>query len=138
MRTLTMLLLFFSVSLLANTKEGVAIKIFPDRLIFPKSCEISAQPKSKEFSILLTCTNSKNGKYFFNFRLNNIELGEGENDVSIKEIQIKSYTRYELTDKGPDGDLRTSYHYCTQEVCLDLVADYDQSVVDSITSQLTE
>lgn len=136
MKTLTILSLFFSFSLLANTKEGVAIKIFPERLIFPKSCETSANPKSNEFSILLTCRNSTNEKYFFNFRLNNIDLAEGVNVLKINEIKIKSYTRYELTDKGPDGNQRTSYHFCTKDVCLDLVADYEESVVSSITSQL--
>ena len=120
----------------AKAEKGVVIKIFPDKLIFPSDCETWADPQAKEFSILLTCNNSVNQKYFFNFRLNNIDFTSAPNVIEVNKTRFKSYTVYEITDKGQNGENRKSFHFCTREVCLDLVAEFEIAVKQSIMSQL--
>jgi len=51
-------------------------------------------------------------------------------------FQLVSYTLYEITGKDSNGDQQQSVHYCTKELCLDLVGEYEKSVEESITSQL--
>ena len=80
--------------------------------------------------------------YFYNFRLNNIDLvadfNKSSTDVVINESQFNSYTLYELTAINSDDRPIKFVSYCTKELCLDLVSDdeLEKSVQDSITSQL--
>jgi len=136
MKIFGIILLLFTFHSSAKAEKGVVVKIFPDKLIFPIDCETWANPQAEEFSILLTCKNSANKKYFFNLRLNNMDFAAEPTVIDVNESKFKSYTLYELTDKDPNGNQRKSVHYCTKEVCLDLVGEYEISVKDSITSQL--
>ncbi|MEH6711530.1 hypothetical protein [Paraglaciecola polaris] len=137
MKTLIITLLLLSFHSYAMAEKGFVVKIFPDKLTFPIDCETRADFQAKELSILYICQNSTNQNYFFNFRPNNIDIAANPIIVEIKESKFKSYTIYEVTDKDPDnGKQRQSISYCTKEACLDLVGDYEQSIKDSITSQL--
>jgi hypothetical protein len=137
MKTLVVTLLLLSFHSYAMAEKGFVVKIFPDKLTFPIDCETRADFQAEELSILYICKNSINQNYFFNFRPNNIDIAANPIIVEIKESKFKSYTIYEITDKDPDnGKQRQHISYCTKEACLDLVGDYEQSIKDSITSQL--
>jgi hypothetical protein len=138
MKIFGMLLLIFTSHATAVADKGIVIKIFSDSLVFPTNCETWADPLAAEFSLLLTCKNSVNKKYYFNFRLNNLDFTKSPIIIDVTETKLKSYTFYELIDKAPNGNLRKTAHYCTKYVCLDLVGEFDKSVKDSITSQLQE
>ncbi|GAA6173507.1 hypothetical protein NBRC116592_31770 [Colwellia sp. KU-HH00111] len=142
MKLLSVLALFFSFQVFAYSKDGVVVHILPDELTLSSSCVAKADLQSKEFSIIYACKDSKNTMYFYNFRLNNVDLVADFKDIStdlvVNKSQFKSYTLYELTAKNSDEKPIKFVSYCTKEVCLDLVSDdeYEKSIQDSITSQL--
>ena len=137
---IVLLLMTFNVS--AKEVHGVAVKIFPDTLILNSSCKAMADLVAKDFSILYACKDSFQRIYFYNFRLNDIDLvadfKKSSTDVVVNKSQIKSYTLYEITAKNTDNKPIKFVSYCTKELCLDLVSDneYEKSIQDSITSQL--
>jgi len=134
------LLLAFHAS--AKTESGVIVKILPDKLVLDSSCAAMADIQSKSFSILYACKDSYERNYFYNFRLNDENLEDSfknsSTDVRVKKSHFKSYTLYEITAKNPDNKPIKFVSYCTKKVCLDLVSDseYEESIQDSITSQL--
>ena len=142
MKIFTVVLLFIAFNLSAKEESGVVVKILPDSLVLNSSCKAMADLVAQDFSILYTCKDSVQRMYFYNFRLNNIDLvadfKESSTDVVVNESQFKSYTLYELTAKNSDKKPIKFVSYCTKELCLDLVSDneYDKSIQDSITSQL--
>lgn len=142
MKFLSIVLLFISLHVSGNSQEGVVVKILPDTLVLSKSCAARADLQSKEFSIIYACKDSQNRMYFYNFRLNNVDLVDdfqkNSTDVVVNKSQFKSYTLYELTAKNTDNKPIKFVSYCTKELCLDLVSDneYEKSIQDSITSQL--
>ena len=143
MKMFVLILLLFSFHSSATPiEEGVVVKILPDKLILPIDCETWADLQAKEFSILYSCKDSYNRKYFFNFRLNNMDLvadfKRESTDVVVKESKFKSYTLYELTAKNSDNNKIKLVSYCTKDLWLDLVSDneYEKSIQDAITLQL--
>lgn len=139
MKIFNILILFITFHFSAMAETGFVVKIFPDKLTFPLNCETRADHKVKELSILYICKNSNNKNYFMNFRLNNIDIAANPIVTEIKESKFKSYTVYDVTDKDPNnGNPRHHVSFCTKEVCLDLVGDYEQSIKESITAQLRE
>ena len=142
MKFLSVLVLFATFQVSAFSKGGVVVHILPDELVLSSSCVARADIQSKEFSIIYACKDSQNTMYFYNFRLNNVDLvadfKKSSTDVVVNERQFKSYTLYELTAKNSDNKPIKFVSYCTKELCLDLVSDdeYEKSIQDSITSQL--
>ena len=148
MRNFAIMLLLFTFDFAANAGDGVVVKILPDKLILPIGCEAMAdlkllhqsKPQSQKFSIGYLCKGSDQGMYFLDFRLNNTDIvadiKRGLTDFTVNESQFNSYTLYEVSGKGTKGTLVKSAHYCTKDVCLDLVGDYETSIKASITSQL--
>lgn len=126
----------------AKETSGVVVKILPDTLVLNSSCKAMADLVAKDFSILYACKDSLQRMYFYNFRLNDIDLVAdfkmSSTDVEVNKSQFKSYTLYELTAKNSDNKPIKFVSYCTKELCLDLVSDneYEKSIQDSITSQL--
>ena len=135
-----LMLITFNVS--AKETHGVVVKILPDTLVLNSSCKAMADLVAKDFSILYACNDSFQRMYFYNFRLNDIDLvadfKKSSTDVVVNKSQFKSYTLYELTAKNSDNKPIKFVSYCTKELCLDLVSDneYENSIQDSITSQL--
>lgn len=142
MKFLIGLILFIAFQASASSQGGVVVHILPDKLVLSSSCVARADIQSKEFSIIYACKDSKNTMYFYNFRLNNVDLvadfKKNSTEVAVNESQFNSYTLYELTAKNSDNKPIKFVSYCTKELCLDLVSDdeYDKSIQDSITSQL--
>lgn len=142
MKTLSLVLLLISFHVFANAQDGVVVQILPDELVLSNSCVARADIQSKEFSLLYACKDSQSRMYFYNFRLNNIDLvadfKKGSTEVVVNKSQFKSYTLYELTAKNSENKPIKFVSYCTKELCLDLVSDneYEKSIQDSITSQL--
>ncbi|MCJ8321788.1 MAG: hypothetical protein HRT52_22085 [Colwellia sp.] len=138
--SIILLLITFNVS--AKETHGVVVKILPDTLVLNSSCKAMADLVAKDFSILYACNDSFQRMYFYNFRLNDIDLvadfKKSSTDVVVNKSQFKSYTLYELTAKNSDNKPIKFVSYCTKELCLDLVSDneYEKSIQDSITSQL--
>lgn len=142
MKIFSIALLLISFQASASNLSGIAVQILPNKLILSKSCVARADLQAKEFSIIYSCTDSKGRMYFYNFRLNNIDLvadfQKNQKDVVVNKSQFNSYTLYELTAKNSDNKPIKFVSYCTKSLCLDLVSDneFDNSVQDSITSQL--
>ncbi|TPH13415.1 hypothetical protein [Litorilituus lipolyticus] len=142
MKILSILALFITFQVSAYSQDGVVVHILPDKLVLSKSCVARADVQSKEFSIIYACKDSQNVMYFYNFRLNNVDLvadfKQNSTDVVVNESQFKSYTLYELTAKNSDNKPIKFVSYCTKDLCLDLVSDdeFEKSIQDSITSQL--
>ncbi|OUL56655.1 hypothetical protein [Pseudoalteromonas ulvae] len=142
MKIFTIVLLFITFNLSAKEESGVIVKILPDYLVLNSSCKAMADLVAQDFSILYACTDSFQRMYFYNFRLNNIDLvadfKKDSTDVVVNISQFKSYTLYEITAKNSDNKPIKAVSYCTKELCLDLVSDdeYEKSIQDSITSQL--
>ena len=142
MKLLSVLVLLVTFQAFASSKAGVMVHILPDRLMLSSSCVARADMESKEFSILYVCKDSKETMYFYNFRLNNVDLvadfKKTSTDVAVNKSQFNSYTLYELSAKNSENKPKKFVSYCTKKLCLDLVSDdeYEQSVQDSITSQL--
>lgn len=143
MKLFSIILLIVTFNLSAKeSREGVIVQILPDALVLDTSCKAMADLVANEFSILYACKDSSKRMYFFNFRLNNIDLvadfEKNSTDVAVNKSQFNAYTLYELTAKNAEKKSIKFVSYCTKDLCLDLVSDneYDQSVQDSITSQL--
>ncbi|WP_444996731.1 hypothetical protein [Aliikangiella sp. IMCC44359] len=142
MKILIGLLLLLAFQASASSQDGIVVHILPDKLVLSSSCVARADIQSKEFSIIYACKDSKNTMYFYNFRLNNVDLvadfKKNSTEVVINESQFNSYTLYELTAKNSDNKPIKFVSYCTKKLCLDLVSDdeYEKSIQDSITSQL--
>jgi len=142
MKIFAIVLLLFTFNLSAKEKNGVVVKILPYALIFDSRCTTMADLVAKDFSILYACKDSFQRMYFYNFRLNDIDLladfKKSSTDVVVNKSQFKSYTLYELTAKNSKNKPIRFVSYCTKELCLDLVSDneYEKSIQDSITSQL--
>ena len=142
MKIFAIVLLLFTFNLSAKEKNGVVVKILPDALVLDSSCKAMADLVAKDFSILYACKDSFQRMYFYNFRLNDIDLladfKKSSTDVVVNKSQFKSYTLYELTAKNSKNKPIRFVSYCTKELCLDLVSDneYEKSIQDSITSQL--
>lgn len=142
MKIFSILLLLITFNISAKETSGVVVNILPDSLVLNSSCKAMADLKAKDFSILYACKDSFQRMYFYNFRLNDIDLvgdfKKKSTDVVVNKSQFKSYTLYELTAKNSDNNPIKFVSYCTKELCLDLVSDneYEKSIQDSITSQL--
>jgi len=142
MKIFSIMLLLITFHVSAKEENGVVVSILPDQLVLSNNCIAIADLKSKELSIIYACEDSLSQKYFFNFRLNNIDLvadfKRESTDVVVKESQFNSYTLYELTAKNSDNNTIKFVSYCTKELCLDLVSDneFEKSIQDSITAQL--
>mgnify|MGYP000648644065 CR=1 FL=1 len=142
MKNVSIVLLLMSFHVFANQQQGVAVQILPDKLLLSDSCVARADLKAKEFSVIYACYDSQSRMYFYNFRLNNIDLvadfKKNQTDVVVNKSQFNSYTLYELTAKNSDNKPIRFVSYCTESLCLDLVSDneYDKSIQDAITSQL--
>lgn len=140
MKIFSIILLFFIFHCSAKAEQGVVVKILPDKLILSINCEARTDLQAEKPYLFYTCKNSDNGRYFMEFRLNDGDLvanfTQHSPDAVISESQFKSYTLYEITARDSKGKQLQSAHYCTKELCLDLVGDYEKSVKASITSQL--
>lgn len=142
MKIFSIIILFTAFNLSAKEVSGVVVKILPDSLVLDSSCKAMADLVAKDFSILYACKDSFQRAYFYNFRLNDIDLVADFKKTSINVVvnksQFKSYTLYELTATNSDNKPIKFVSYCTKELCLDLVSDneYEKSIQDSITSQL--
>ncbi|MCW8879262.1 MAG: hypothetical protein OQJ89_03860 [Kangiellaceae bacterium] len=144
MKVFGIILLLITFHTSAKAGSGVIVKILPDKLVLDSSCQAIADLQSKDFSILYACKDSYERNYFYNFRLNDGDLVDefkkSSTEVVVSKSQFKSYTLYEITAKNFDNKPIRFVSYCTKEICLDLVSDnkYEQSIQDSITSQLQE
>lgn len=142
MRILTAILLLISVQAFANKQEGVVVNILPDKLILSNTCAARADLESQEFSIIYACKDSQDRRYFYNFRLNNIDLvadfKKSSTEVVVNKTHFKPYTLVELTAKNADNKPIKFVSYCTKALCLDLVSDneFEASVQAAITAQL--
>jgi hypothetical protein len=142
MKIFTTILLFIAFNLSAEEEGGVVVKILPDPLVLNSSCKATVDLVAKDFSVLYACKDSFQRMYFYNFRLNDIDLvadfKASSTDVVVNKSQFKSYTLYELTAKNSDNKPIKFVSYCTKALCLDLVSDneFEKSIQDSITSQL--
>jgi len=140
MKIFAMILLLFTFNSSATVEKGVAVKILPDQLTLSIGCVAQTNLQAKKPFLFYTCKNSKNGRYFMEFRLNESDLAANfkrhSPDAIINKSTFKSYTVYDIVGKDSNGDQQKSIHYCTKELCLDLVGEYEQSVKESITSQL--
>jgi len=142
MKFISIIILLMTFNVSAEETHGVVVKILPDALVLNSSCKAMADLVAKDFSILYACKDSFQRMYFYNFRLNDIDLvadfKKSSTDVVVNKSQFKSYTLYELTAKNSDNKPIKFVSYCTKELCLDLVSDdeYEKSIQDSITSQL--
>lgn len=145
MKNFGVILLLFVFHSSAKAEKGVVVNILPDKLILSADCEVQAnlqrlQSQPENFSVLYICKNSDNGRYFLDFRLNNIDLVANfkrrSTDVVVNKSKFKSYIFYELMAKGSNGKQSKFVSYCTKELCLDLVGEYEKSIKASITSQL--
>lgn len=140
MKLLSILLLLITFHSAAKAINGVVVKILPDTIVLPASCEARTNLQAKKAFVFYSCKNSDNTMYFMEFRLNDGDLvasfKRNSPDVVINESTFKSYSLYEITGKDAEGNQQTSAHYCTKELCLDLVGQYEELLKASITSQL--
>ena len=140
MKILAVILLLTPFLASAKTEKGVIANVLPDKLILSMNCEARTNLHAKKPFLFYTCKNLNDGKYFMEFRLNDSDIAasfrKNSPDVVINESLFKSYTLYEIGGKNAKGEPLRSAHYCTKDLCLDLVADYEVSVKESITSQL--
>ena len=136
----SILLLLVTFHSSAKAEKGVVVKILPDKLTLSIDCEARTDLQAEQPFVFFTCKNSDDGMYFMEFRLNDKGLAASFNSNSpntvVNESQFKAYTLYEITAKDANGQQQESAHYCTKELCLDLVGEYEKSVKDSITAQL--
>ena len=145
MKIFSIILLFITFHSSAMAKKGVVVNILPDKLTLSIDCEAQVKlqrlkSEPEKFSVGYSCKNSKNGSYYLDFRLNDIDIvadfEKNSAEVDVNETTFKAYTLYEILAKSEDGEEFKFVSYCTKDVCLDLVGDYEQSVKASITSQL--
>lgn len=140
MKTITIILLLITFTAAAKAEKGVVVKVLPDKITLPVSCEAQTNLKAKNPYLFYTCRNASQGLYFLEFRLNDGNLVENfkknSPNIVINESQFTVYSLYDINGEDTKGNKQISAHYCTQELCLDLVGDYEQSLKASITSQL--
>ena len=140
MKIFGIILLLFTFHSSAQAEKGVVVKILPDKLTLSVDCEARTNLRAEKPYLFYSCKNSDNGRYFFEFRLNDGDLvanfNQNSPDIVINESKFKSYTLYDITGKDSNGDQQKSVHYCTKSLCLDLVGEYEKSIEASITSQL--
>lgn len=144
MKIVAALLLLISFNSFAIEEKGFDVKILPDTLTLPLGCVADIKLKRlksnpKKFSVGYACKGDNIGKYYMDFRLNDIDIvadfKDGGAKVDVKKSKFKSYTLYEITTKD-QGKVFKFVSYCTTDVCLDLVGDYKPSIKTWITSQL--
>jgi hypothetical protein len=140
MKIFSIILLLFTFHSSAKAKKGVVVNILPDKVVLPTGCEARTDLQAEKPYVFYTCKNSDNGMYFLEFRLNDGGLvnsfKKNSPDAVINESKFKSYTLYDISGKGSNGEQLKSVHYCTKDLCLDLVGEYEKSTKASITSQL--
>jgi hypothetical protein len=140
MKIFGIILLLISFHSSAVDEKGVVVKILPDKLTLSIDCEARTDLRAERPYVFYTCKNSDNGMYFLEFRLNDMDLvadfKRNSPNAVVNESKFKSYSLFEITAKDSNGKQQKSVHYCTKELCLDLVGDYEQSIQSSITSQL--
>ncbi|NMR27312.1 hypothetical protein HH219_17520 [Pseudoalteromonas sp. NEC-BIFX-2020_015] len=145
MKILSATLLLFTFHSSVMAEQGVIVNILPDKLTLSISCEaqirlqqLKTQPEI--FSVGYSCKSATNTSYYMDFRLNDVDIvsdfEKGSTEVEVNKIKFNSYTLYEIAAKSKDGKALKFVSYCTKDICLDLVGDYEQSVKASITSQL--
>jgi hypothetical protein len=145
MKILSIILLFITFQSTAMAEKGLVVNILPDKLTLSIDCEAQVKlqllkTEPKKFSVGYSCKNSTNGSYYMDFRLNDIDIvadfDDGLAKVDVNKTKFKSYTLYELFIESEKGEKLKFVSYCTKDVCLDLVGNYEKEVKDSITSQL--
>ncbi|MDP2635145.1 MULTISPECIES: hypothetical protein [unclassified Pseudoalteromonas] len=134
------LLLFVFNNASAKEEKGVVVKILPDKLILPLNCVAHANLQNEKFSVLYTCLNQFNQKYYFDFRINSgdvvSELNRSLNVIDVNQTEIGKYTAYEITVKDLHKNESKITSYCTRDICLDLFGNYDELIRESILKQL--
>jgi len=142
MKIFSIILLFITFNTSAMAVKGVVVNILPDKLTLSIDCEAQVKlqrlkSEPEKFSVGYSC---KNGSYYMDFRLNDVDIvadfEKNSAEVAVNETMFKTYTLYEILAKSEGGEEFKFVSYCTKDVCLDLVGDYEQSVKSSITSQL--
>lgn len=145
MKSFSIILLLLSFHSYAIDKKGVVVNIFPDKLTLSIDCEAQVKlqrlkTELEKFSVGYSCKNSTNGSYYLDFRLHDVDIvadfDDGSSKVDVNKTKFKSYTLYELFIESKKGEKFKFVSYCTTDVCLDLVGNYEKEVKDSITSQL--
>jgi len=140
MKIFATILLLFTFHSSANTAKGIVVNILPDKLTLSIDCQARADLLREKASIIFICKNSEKGQYFLDFRLNDEDLvtsfKRNSTDVVVNESVFNSYTLYEISAKDSNDKQIKFVSYCTKELCLDLVGEYEKSVKDSITLQL--
>ena len=145
MKIFSIILLLLSFQSYATAEKGVVVNILPDKLTLSINCEAQVKlqrliTEPKKFSVGYSCKNSTNGSYYMDFRLNDMDIvadfSDGAAKMDVNKTKFNSYTLYELFIESKKGEKFTFVSYCTKDVCLDLVGNYEKEVKDSITSQL--
>jgi hypothetical protein len=139
------MVMFFAVTVVsANT--GIMVNIFPDTLILPNTCKLNKKLvsetdclESETFGVAYSCRTLDDKKYWLKFRLNDVDLvAELHNDLNILDIietNLYPYTFLQITVQGSESKVEL-ISYCTDDVCMDLFGDYDDSFKKSLASQL--
>lgn len=128
-----------------TTQAGVAVNIQPFKLVLPASCEAQVklmrlESNPEKFSVGYACNNAQNGSYYMDFRLNNTDIeadfAKNDNKVKISKTHFNGYTLYDIEDSSMGDKPFYFSSFCTKNICLDLVGDYEPYVKASITAQL--
>jgi len=145
MKTLSIILLFITFHSTAMAEKGVVVNILPNKLTLSIDCEAQVKlqrlkSEPEKFSVGYSCKNQTNGSYYLDFRLNDIDIvadfNDGSSKVDVNKSKFNLYTLYELSIESKVGEKFKFVSYCTVDICLDLVGNYEKEVKDSITSQL--
>jgi hypothetical protein len=137
--------IYFAVTVVsANT--GIMVNIFPDTLILPNSCKLNKKLVSETYSLesetfgaAYSCRTLDDKKYWLKFRVNDVdlvaELHNSLNILDIIETNFYPYTFLQITGQV-SGSKVEFISYCTNDVCMDLFGDYDDSFKKYLASQL--
>lgn len=145
MKTLSLILLLISFHSFAATEQGFVVNILPTKLTLPIDCEAQVKlqrlkSEPKKFSVGYSCGNKESGSYYIDFRLNDVDIvadfEKNSAEIEVDKTKFNGYTLFEIWSKSKSGEEFTFVSYCTDDVCLDLVGNYKQSVKDAITVQL--
>jgi hypothetical protein len=130
--------IFFIVTAISASAD-VKVNIFPDTLILPNSCKLNKSVESETFAVVYSCRTLNDKKYWLDFRLNETDLVANlHNDLNVLDIietDLYPYTFYQIIVQG-SGSKVELISYCTDDVCMDLFGDYDDSFKKSLASQL--
>jgi hypothetical protein len=130
--------MFFIVTAVSASAD-VMVNIFPDTLILPSSCKINKNVESQTFGETYSCRTLDDKKFWLDFRLNDTDLVANlHNDLNVLDIietDLYPYTFYQITAQG-SGSKVEFISYCTDDVCMDLFGDYDDSFKKLLASQL--